>query len=368
MQLEKVNPKMITLARDIRYMSQKDLTDMVEFTQGKLSKIENGLLRCSEDDINLISRALNFSVNFFYQTDTVYGLGVSQLYYRKKKSATVKELKYFESLFQFRRMQISRLLKSVDMGDIDIKEFSLEEYKTPTAVAKIVRAMWHIPSGPISNVVETIENVGGIVFSENVKKSKIDAMSQWITQISLKDRVLQTYEEDNIPPLFFINTSKPMDRIRFSLCHEIGHTVMHRIPNENMENEANEFAAEFLMPEDDIRDQLKGLTFDKLADLKLHWKVSMAALIHRAGELKCITQNQAKYLFMKLSSMGYRMKEPEHLLPTKEVPGLLRSIIDVYFNELSYTKEELYNLVFLNDDDAFDLLYDDKTPRLRLVK
>ncbi len=355
---------MITLARDLRCMSQKDLTDVVKFTQGKLSKIENGLLRCSENDINLIATALDFPIEFFFQDDPIYGLGIN---YRKKKTSTGKELRYFEALFQIRRMQIARLLKSVDIGEIDIKEFSIEEY-TPSTVAKIVRDMWHIPSGPINNIVEIIEGMGGIVFSENVRGSKVDAMSQWITRIPIKEvSMSHSYMDACLPPLFFVNANKPMDRIRFSIAHELGHILMHRVPNEKMEEEADKFAAEFLMPEDDIKNQLRSLSLDKLANLKLQWKTSMAALIHRAKELRCITTNQAKYMFMKLSSMGYRLKEPEHLLPPRENPKLLHNIIDVYFKDFSYTKKDLYSLLFLKRDNDFYDLYGE-TPKLRIVK
>lgn len=358
-----VNPRMITLARDLRYMNQKELTNAVNFTQGKLSKIENGLLRCSEDDIKSIANALKLPIKFFYQYDIIYGLGVN---YRKKKTSSIKELKYFEALFQFRRMQITRLLKSVDIGEIDIKEFNTDDY-TPSNIARIARDMWHIPSGKIENMVEVIENIGGIVFSKSVPDSKVDAMSQWINSVPMKELSLSNnYVDTCYLPLFFINTYKPMDRIRFSLAHELGHILMHKIPNENMEHEADEFAAEFLMPEYEIKDKLYNLSLDKLANLKLQWKVSMAALIHRAKELSCITKNQAKYMFIKLSSMGYKLREPIHLSPPKETPKLLKNIIDIYLGELNYTKKDIYNLLFLkNDADLYDFY--DTVPRLHII-
>jgi Zn-dependent peptidase ImmA (M78 family)/plasmid maintenance system antidote protein VapI len=359
---------MITLARDLIGISQNELTKQIHFTQGKLSKIENSFLKCSDEDIAIIAKALDLPVDFFYQTDNIYGLGISQLYYRKKKSTTQKELKRYESLFQVRRMQISRLLKSVEIGEVTIREFPIDEYENPSKIASMVRAMWHIPSGPIDNVVDIIENNGGIIFSEYAPDSKIDAMSQWVKNLTPRNMILTgNYGEETAPPIFFINKSKPMDRIRFSLCHELGHSIMHKIPNDEIEHQADEFAAEFLMPETDIKKSLYNLTFEKLVKLKLQWKVSIAALIHRAKELNCITENQYRYLFMKLSSMGYKTREPQRLDPPIETPTLLHNIMKVYFNDLNYTKEELSRLLLMNPE-KFDSFYGNSNYNLRLVK
>lgn len=363
-----VNPQMITLARDLAGISQNDLTKKIHFTQGKLSKIENSFLKCSDEDISLIAEALDLPVDFFYQTDNVYGIGISQLYYRKKKTTTQKELKKYEALFQVRRMQISRLLKSVDLGEITIKDFPIDEYESPAKIARLVRAMWHIPSGPIDNVVDIIENNGGIIFSEHAPDSKVDAMSQWVKNSTPLNMVLTgNYGEEILPPVFLINESRPMDRIRFSLCHELGHSIMHKIPNDNIEHQADEFAAEFLMPEGDIKKSLYNLTFERLIKLKLHWKVSIAALIYRAKELNCITENQYRYLFMKLSSMGYKTREPQRLDPPVEKPKLFYNIMKLHFHDLDYSKNELSKLLLINPD-KFDALYGNSNYALRLIR
>lgn len=46
-----------------------------------------------------------------------------------------------------------------------------------------------------------------------------------------------------MPPLFFVNVTIPADRVRFSLAHEIGHIVMHQLPTDDMEREADRFAS-----------------------------------------------------------------------------------------------------------------------------
>lgn len=347
-----INPEMITLGRNIRKYSQKDLAEKINITQGKLSKIEAGLLKITESDINAISKALNFPCEFFSQNERIYGLGISIMYHRKKRALSIKDLKAIEGLAHLRHLQIKKLLEAVEIGSINYESYDLEDGYTPEDIADDVRALWNLPAGPIFNVVELIEDNGGIVVPLSLDNNKIDALSLW--------------SSSNMPPLFFINISMPMDRIRFTLCHELGHIFMHRTPNDNMEKEADRFAAEFLMPQRDIKKQLKSLSLEKLEALKIQWKVSMAALVYRAKELETITQNQAQYLFKKLATHGYKTREPKYLEPKYEEPHMLSEILKLYYEELRYSKSELSKLLFINKDELSSLIV--RPQILRLVK
>ncbi|MBP2635782.1 MAG: uncharacterized protein H6Q72_1689 [Firmicutes bacterium] len=349
-----VNPCMITLARETRGLTQSDLANMLSITQGKLSKIESGFLQVSDEDLVSISNVLKYPKHFFFQDDPIYGPGVSELFHRKRQAISTKLLKKNHAIVQLRHMQISRLLKSVDIGSINIKPQDIDEpgAPTPEEVARMTRAMWNLPNGPINNMVEVIENAGGIVIPYDLDTNKIDAMSRWIP---------------GSPPLFFINTRMPMDRIRFTLGHELGHVIMHTTPNSDMESQADAFAAEFLMPSKDIRTSLDNLTLEKLASLKRLWKVSMAALIYRAKELNKITENQARYLYMQMARLGYKTREPESLEPPKEQPQLFYDLAKVHLEDLGYTDTELSILLSLNEDE-FKGIYKHSTRRLAVVR
>ncbi len=62
----------------------------------------------------------------------------------------------------------------------------------------------------------------------------------------------------DLPPCIFLNQHVPADRMRFSLAHELGHIIMHTVPGDEIENEANAFAAELLVPEKQFRRALTG--------------------------------------------------------------------------------------------------------------
>lgn len=76
-----------------------------------------------------------------------------------------------------------------------------------------------------------------------------------------------------IRPVMLVNERTPTDRLRLTLAHELGHLYMHSLEiTEDMEHEADEFAAEVLMPVQVIRTQLRNVTLGRLHDLKRGWE------------------------------------------------------------------------------------------------
>jgi len=60
---------------------------------------------------------------------------------------------------------------------------------------------------------------------------------------------------------------------------------MHNIPTPEAEEQAYAFAADFFVPEDELKGAFYPLNLDVLARLKLRWGVFMAALLRRAKEM-----------------------------------------------------------------------------------
>lgn len=166
-----------------------------------------------------------------------------------------------------------------------------------------------------------------------------------------------------------MNANVPKDRYRLSLAHELGHMVMHTYPNPDIEEQAFQFAAEFLLPERDVKMDFYQVDLQRLANLKRYWKVSMASLLTRAKELEMITPNRARYLWTQMSKAGYRKREPVELDVTGEVPRLFYEVIEAHQTELGYSVEDLRTLLPLNDDELGDCLQDPLRPRpkLRLI-
>lgn len=121
------------------------------------------------------------------------------------------------------RIGISRLLRNVEELPVQFERMDVDEYKSPEEIARLVRAAWQVPYGPIRNLVAVVEAAGGIVVQCSFGTRQLDAVSQW---------------PRGMAPLFFVNTDNPVDRWRYTLAHEVGHIIMHRIPTSSAEEEA----------------------------------------------------------------------------------------------------------------------------------
>lgn len=340
-----LNPEMLILARESRGLKQKELAQRLGMSPGWLSRVEGGLRGVQDVQLKKLSEVLDYPVTFFMQMQPRYGLGITEIYHRKRQIVSDRTLNKIYAQINIRIMHLSKLLKGVEIDDVDIRPISIEDFDgSAKEVARMVRAGWHLPHGPIQNLTAAIEHARGIVIPMDFETNNIDAISLW---------------PPGMPPLFFVNAYSPNDRLRFTLCHELGHVIIHlQSVDPNVEQQADEFAAEFLMPAKEIRPYLIDLSLEKLAILKPYWKVSMAALLKRATDLDAITHRQARTLWMKMGKAGYRIQEPLELDIPPEIPALQKEIVATYFTDMGYTPSELGELVCLSDKEVYRIYVD----------
>ena len=347
-----INPEMLTLAREARGMTQSELAAATGISQSQLSKFEAGMQPVPQEMLDKLARALDYPTSLFFRSDSVKGFGVSFIFHRKKASASAGELRKVQAQLNKHRMEVASLLRGAEIEtESRFHQMDIQGHPGGAAeIARLVRASWMLPLGPITDLVAAVESAGGIVWRCSFGTKAIDALSQWIAPDF---------------PLFFLNTDFPEDRLRFSLAHEIGHIIMHRVPTMDMEREANHFAAEFLMPAAEIEADLSGITIPKAAALKPYWRVSMCAIIKRAAELKQITDAQYRRLYTRLGAVGYRMQEPLELPP--EEPSIIRQLVEVHQRDHGYSNAEVAQLVDLRERE-FNLKYlPPAGPRLRMA-
>jgi Zn-dependent peptidase ImmA (M78 family)/transcriptional regulator with XRE-family HTH domain len=349
------NPEMLILARESRELSQSELSRLISVNQATISRVEGGVLQPSEDLVSILAKKLRYHESFFCQADKVYGFNSTVFFHRKRQSLADRVLRKLHAQMNIARMRVARLVRSGTLETpFRFQHIESNEYGGTTEAARIVRSTWMLPPGPVRNVTQAIEDAGGIVIGMDFGTRQADAVSEWVPPH---------------PPIFLLNCNSdiPGDRLRLTLAHELAHVVLHNFPKPDMEKEANEFAAEFLMPRKEIKPSLYGLTMAKIADLKRYWKVSMAALIMRAYELKTITESQRKYLFINVAKRsGGRIHEPlESEMPLEE-PQVFDRLIKTHVHDLAYTPGQLSNILFFDDEQEFRNEYLGEQ-RLRLV-
>lgn len=356
---EKENPeynyRMLTLARESRGYSQQELAQLIGMTQGKLSKAENGLQVPLPEMVEKISQVLDYPADFFKQQEKIFDL--SLFHYRKRLQAGKKELEKCEARINITRINIEKLLRSIELTSPNYPWMNAEQEGDPQRFARKLREWWKVPGGRVEDLTRLAEDHGILVVNMDLEEAEIDGL---------------TILTEKRTPMIFLSNEIPADRYRLTLAHEIGHLVMHtgrEIPSSrDVEEEAFLFGAELLMPEKEIKDQLsEKLDLEKLADLKKYWKVSMGALLKRAKVLGVVSDNQYQYLWKQMGSLGYKKKEPAELDFPKEQPSLLKEMLDAHLRELEYSEEELATLLCLKQEE-FQRKYLSGKPRLRIIR
>jgi len=313
-----VNAEKIIVAREFNKLTQNELIEKldkigIKVTQGELSKIEKGIRKEIPDVLlNALSELLEFPSSFFlssWERQNIKG-GL----YRKRQSLKKKDESFVDTSVNLFIQTFIYLFKNAELETINVPYFPIEPDVSPSDIAKKLRLFWDIKNGPIDNLTDLLENNGIVINCINIEEDKFDGYSCF----------LEGYF------FIFINPQMSGDRLRFTIAHELGHLIMKNEDNPypKCEEEANQFASEFLMPEADIKLELNNLTCEKAYYLKPQWKVSMAALIRRALDTSAITPSRYTSLNVQMSKLGYRRNEPYPI--DKESPTLFQEIIDSY--------------------------------------
>ncbi len=365
--MDEFNHEMLILAREARGFTQSALAMRISVGQGTLSKFETGVAQPQRRTVTALARALGYPEAFFREPGHAYGF--PPFHYRRRKKLSAKALGRIIAEMNIRRLHVRKLALSYPppastlIPEIDMDEYQGTDSRVPSAedVARSVREAWMLSSGPVPNMMELIEQNGGIVVPFAFKTALLDAMSQRI---------------DGMPVLFFVNVNSPADRVRYTLAHELGHMCLHTTAlksDEEMEREADAFAGAFLLPADEIKSQLRRFDLRHVANMKAYWKVAMQAIAVRAHRLNLITPYQYKMFWIEMGKLGYRRREPNE--PLRETPTLLHRMVAFHRSELGYSVEDMAKLLCLEVPE-FTLMYGADAPyepevgrnHLRLVK
>jgi Zn-dependent peptidase ImmA (M78 family)/DNA-binding XRE family transcriptional regulator len=350
---ETFNRDMLQVARAARGFTQGELAERAGVTQALISKIENGLTADpSPETVQALCGALRLPPSFLYSKEKP--LGLPPFHYRKRARLGAKALGKIEAQINIRRIHLTRLLKSYEKEPYrEFPSIDLAKHQwSPRDAAQHLRGYWMIPRGPIENLTEITERGGAIVITFDFDTALMDALS---------------FRAPGLPPLIFMNSAVPGDRYRFSLAHEIAHLMLHNHPetDDEMESQADEFAAELLMPAREIRPYLLKPSLGSLARVKIYWKVSIKSLIVQAYRLKLITPSQYTGLNVNYSKAGYAKYREPFSIPV-EKPSTLPDIISHHLERLRYSIEELAALLMLSSEEVIEA-YTER-PTLRLVK
>ena len=334
--MSNINFTLLETARLLRQKTQKEVVEAIGISQASLSKAEHGLQELPVDIMDKLYDYYDLPETFFLRSEGVSPLG--HLYYRKKLTITNKVIDSFVAKVKIFKAIIDDLMSAVELPKYTLGNYVPNENLSAKEIARKIRYELKVYNGAVPNLSTLLENNGIIIIRFDFGTDKIDGL----TTITDSDR-----------KVMFINNQMPNDRIRFSMAHELGHLVMHLgnppCSSDDAERQADEFASEFLMPEEEIRPMLLNVNIQTLGMLKRKWRVSMHALVRRAKDLETITYQQYRNLQMYFSKKGYTKSEPIPL--PLENPTMWDETLKLYRDELGYSDEDLMSVMRINKND-----------------
>lgn len=314
----------LTLARQLTGMRKSDLAKTVGKSATAVTGWETGTKRPAPATVAQLALALGVEPGFFaVRQDNIAALS-SPPHFRSLRSTSQLAR---DQAFAYGQLTVdiaSSLERNVEFPDLDLIPCPVDpddpQGDGPEQAAQALREQWAIGDGPIRHMVRLLENHGILVVFSPPAAAAVDAYSF----------------ETGLRPVVVLNPTKhDYYRQRFDVAHELGHLVMHSEaePGDRIvEEQAHRFAAELLMPADQIRDLLPttmgGNVWGTLAQLKEQWGVSMQALLFRARKLGRLGEVSYRNAMTTVSSRGWRRHEPGQI-EILEQPSLLPRAVEL---------------------------------------
>lgn len=308
----------LTLARRLRGLRKNQLAESVGTTPTAIGQYEAGVHRPSERTLSRLAMCLGVPVEFFQAGYASATLDTAHAHFRSLRSTTQVERDQALAYGRIAADIVASLESLVEFPAVDVPEHPVvpEEIASrgPVEAARVARRMLYGEPGPLPHVVRLLENQGVVVIVLPPSTERVDAFS-----VSAYPR-----------PMVMFNPAKgDYWRNRFDAAHELGHLVMHADAEPGskvIEDQANRFAAEFLMPEEDIAGRLPATAdWTRLAALKAEWGVSMAALLYRARTLKIMKEVTYRNAMSVMSGRGWRRHEPGRPRPLERPTMLIKA-------------------------------------------
>ena len=142
--MEKINPEILKLAREARYITQEELSNNIAIEQGTLSKIEKGILQADVEIVKKVAKALEFPVTFFFQEKKVIPV---EGHYRRKIFTSVKKMKKYIAQMTIAEWHFMSMLDEIDLPENKLPKWDVLEDGSPAMCAKFLRVFWKIPKG-----------------------------------------------------------------------------------------------------------------------------------------------------------------------------------------------------------------------------
>lgn len=327
---------LLTITRKARGLTQTELAELVGVTQPAINRYESGDRDPEPEMLTKLASTLAVTEGLLKHDNRFRGALAVDVHMRRLKTTKASAWRQMEARLNLLRVHASFLFEEVSIASEQHLPVFDADFTSPEDAAQMVRAQWRMPLGPVVNLTRWMESAGCLVFEEDFGTQRIDGLSQWV--------------DDH--PVVLLNANATPDRKRLTCAHELGHLVLHSNgPTEDMEAEANAFAAEFLMPANEIRPELHQIDLGKMLDLKREWGVSMQTILERAYRMNLVTPEARTKFYKMMNARGWKTNEPGAEFIVNEKPSLPGHIGNALKNKGLTERQAATIAGYANPDD-----------------
>ena len=342
------NGERLKLACDIRGLNIERLNGLIGISRQMISLYLKGEKTPTPETFNTIADKLNFPKEFFLRDPLAENS--KPIFYRSMSYSTKSQRASARGLFLAAKEIFLFLDQHIEAQPLSLPDFGINDpYKLTRddidSFAVQVRKYWNLNFGPITNVIQLLENKGLIVTGFLMDAEGLNAFSEW-DDISGRPFVV----------LNFDGLYAKAVRMRFNAAHELGHILLHKNLDKSdltspakfkiQEDQVNRFASSFLLPESTFASEVRYPTLDYFVELKKRWKVSIQAMIMRCDQLGIITEQQKTNLFINISKRQWRKEEPLDDIIEPEEPIFLHKAFKVLIDSGFSIDELLHQLPY----------------------
>ena len=342
------NGDRLRLACDIRGLNIERLNGLIGISRQMISMYLKGEKSPAPDTFNIIADKLNFPKEFFLRE--ISAENNKPVFFRSMSYTTKSERTSSTGRFIALKEIFLFLEQYIEAVPLDIPDFGITDPYTLTkddidSLAHKVRKHWNLNFGPISNVIQLLENKGVIMTGFQMDSEGLDAFSEWDHKTG-RPFIILNFDRSDLKAV----------RIRFNATHELGHLILHKNVDKSdlsnsakfkvLEEQAHRFASAFLLPENTFSAEVKWSTLDYFVELKKRWKVSIQAIIMRCEQLGIITEQQKTNLFINISKRKWRKEEPLDDVLIPEHPVFLYKAFKLIINEVLPIDELLHQICY----------------------